>query len=136
MATSIEMKDNVLFPGIVTDEELLLWINTCDVFSMTSIVTEGDYEGYGIAIVEAALCGKTSVVSDSAGLKEAVINDYTGIIVPENSPFETANAFIELFSNNSLLQKLSEDAYNYAKMNNTWTKKAKEYESICQKVLN
>ena len=132
LATSINVKENVFFPGIVTDEELLLWINTCDVFSMTSVVTEGDYEGYGIAVVEAALCGKTSVVSDSAGLKEAVINDLTGIIVPENSPNETADAFIKLFSNNSLLQKLSEDAYKYAKQNNTWRKKGEEYSLILE----
>lgn len=42
----------VLFPVIVNEMDLLKWINACDIFSMTSVLINGDYEGYGIAVVE------------------------------------------------------------------------------------
>lgn len=130
LANRLGVSENVLFPGKVEEQELLLWLNSCDIFSMTSVLSDGDYEGYGIAIVEAALCGKTAVVSDSAGLKEAVIDKVTGIIVKEGSPKDTANAFIELFSDDLYLKKLSENSYDFAHNNNTWSVKATEFDQV------
>ena len=42
--------------------------NACDLFVMTSRqLSDGDFEGYGIAVIETALCGKAAVVSDNSG---------------------------------------------------------------------
>ena len=127
--------NHVLFTGKVEKEELLLWLNAADCFIMTSLTDKGDYEGYGIAVVEAALCKKTSIVSDNAGLKEAVINNTTGIIVKENNIEETSDAIINLLSDDNLLKTLNDNAYNYALQNNTWTVKAKEYDKHISKLL-
>jgi glycosyltransferase involved in cell wall biosynthesis len=135
LATKLGVIDNVLFPGKVGEQELLLWLNACDIFSLTSVLSGGDYEGYGIAVVEAALCGKTSVVSDSAGLKEAVIDKETGVIVCEGSSSDTANAFISLLNNEEYLRYLSDNAKNFALKNNTWSVKAKEYDKILSALL-
>ncbi len=135
LSNKLGVENHVLFPGIVESSELLLWLNACDVFTLPSIQNSGDYEGYGIAVVEAALCGKPAVVSDSAGLKEAVINDFTGIIVKENSSEQIAEALIKLLNDNNLLKQMSLNAYNYSIKNNTWSVKGKEYDKVLSELL-
>lgn len=127
---------HVLFTGKVEEHELVLWLNAADCFIMTSRTNMGDFEGYGIAVVEAALCGKASIISDNAGLKESVIDGETGIIVKENCPEDTANAIIKLLSDEALIKAMSNNALNYALKNNTWIVKAKEYDQHISVLLS
>jgi phosphatidylinositol alpha-1,6-mannosyltransferase len=127
IANILGVSENVRFPGIVPEEELVQWINTCDFFMMTSVSNDGDYEGYGIAVIEAALCGKTSIVSDNGGLKEAVLNEETGLVIPENSVQITTNSILELLNDKAKLVKLSENAFLNARRYNTWNAIGQEY---------
>jgi len=127
LASILGVKQNVFFPGIVSEEELVLWLNACDFFVMTSVSVNGDYEGYGIAVIEAALCGKTSVVSDNGGLKEAVINQHTGMVVPENNVQVTTNTILELLKDDGKLINLSENAFSKASTYNTWKSIGQQY---------
>jgi glycosyltransferase involved in cell wall biosynthesis len=135
LAKSLKVANNVLFPGKVSSDELLLWLNVCDIFTMTSVNYSGDYEGFGIAVLEAALCGKTALVSDNGGLPEAVSDQVTGIIVPENDPNETAIQIIKLFKNEDLLVKLSKQARENVLMNNSYEVKAREYHNELKALL-
>src|SRR5262249_34211461 len=97
LARRLGVADHVGFLGLVRRDELVLLLNSCDLFVMTSRRTaDGDFEGYGIAVVEAALCGKPAVVSSGSGLAEAIEERRTGIAVPENAEAETASAIISL----------------------------------------
>jgi phosphatidylinositol alpha-1,6-mannosyltransferase len=127
LAQELKINDHIIFTGKINDDELLLWLNSCDLFSMTSINHNGDYEGFGIAVMEAALCGKTSIVSDNGGLKEAVIDNLTGIIVPENNSDATAKAVIKLFEDPELRANLSKNAHKNAVNNHSYTAKSMEY---------
>ena len=135
LAKELTVDDKVLFPGIIDQNELLLWLNACDLFAMTSVNNNGDYEGFGIAVLEAALCGKTALVSDNGGLKEAVINLKTGIVVKENDVTATANALINLFSNEAKLQTLSDMAYKNTLETGTYSIKGKEYDKVLAELI-
>lgn len=135
LSIKLGVENQVLLPGMIDNSELLLWLNACDIFTLPSIHNNGDYEGYGIAVVEAALCGKPAIVSDSAGLKEAVIDGVTGIIVNENSSDQIADAITNLLNNNDLLTKMSNDAYDYAIKNNSWSVKGKEFDKVLSELL-
>jgi phosphatidylinositol alpha-1,6-mannosyltransferase len=135
LAIKLEVIDKIYFEGIINEKELLLWLNACDLFAMTSIGVNGDFEGYGIAVIEAAFCGKTSVVSDNGGLKEAVRHNQTGIVVSENNINETANAIIDLFKDKDKLEKLSNSAFTNALENNTWQVVGEKYNSELIKLL-
>ena len=79
--------------GRVEEGDMVNWLNRCDLFVMTSrTLPDGDCEGFGIAVVEAALCGKPAVVSSQCGLIEAIEDGVTGIGVPEGDVVATANA--------------------------------------------
>lgn len=80
------LKVNAIFTGYVTDEELPKYYNACDIFVMPSrIVKEThDVEGFGIALLEAAACGKPVVTTRTGGVPEAVNNSFAITVEPNN----------------------------------------------------
>ncbi len=62
-------KDEIVFGGFVTDEELVVLYSCCNVFCFVSL-----YEGFGIPPLEALACGAKVVVSNTSALPEVVGN--------------------------------------------------------------
>ncbi len=59
------IKDNVVFPGFVTNDELRAFYNLAEVFVFPSF-----YEGFGYPILEAFSCGAAVVTSDVSSCPE------------------------------------------------------------------
>ena len=121
LAVQLGVAAHILFWGRVNQETLLRLYNACDLFVMTSQqLKNGDFEGYGIAVIEAALCGKASVVSDNSGLSEAVRDGETGLHVPQGAVEPIANAINRLMDSPELMQRLSDTAHFQAAREHTW----------------
>lgn len=135
LAIELDVEKNVLFPGIVSNDELVLWLNACDLFTMTSINVNGDYEGFGIAVLEAALCGKTSLVSDNGGLVEAVLNNETGIVVKEGDINATAESLLDLLMNTEKRNVLSEKASLHTKQSGTYSNVSEKYNILLTNLI-
>jgi phosphatidylinositol alpha-1,6-mannosyltransferase len=121
LAEQLGVADSVRFWGRVETEQLVHLYNACDLFVMTSRqLADGDYEGFGIAVIEAALCGKPAVVSDNSGLVEAVIDGETGLVVPQNDPKATAEAILSLTRAQGKLATLAGNARENAISHQTW----------------
>ena len=56
----------VIFPGFVADEELVLWYRVASAFMYPSL-----YEGFGLPVAEALACGTPVVTSNVSSLPEA-----------------------------------------------------------------
>jgi phosphatidylinositol alpha-1,6-mannosyltransferase len=133
LAGELGVHDRVHFLGRVDDAALLGAYNACDVFVMTSRHSaEGDFEGYGIAVVEAALCGKPAVVSNDSGLVEAVVAGETGFHAPIDDPKATAAALIELLQDRELRQRMGQAARARALLEQTWSRQADRYAEVLQ----
>jgi phosphatidyl-myo-inositol dimannoside synthase len=135
LAAELGIQDHVRFLGKVSSEQLLLYLNICDVFVMTSRHHKGEFEGFGIAAVEAALCGKPSVVSANSGLVEAVDDGKTGIVVPENDPAATAKAIIALFENETQRKTMGQAALKRAISAQTWEICGAKYHEYLSKII-
>ena len=136
LAQSLEVQDHIRFWGRVENNQLADLYHACDLFVMTSRkLGDGDFEGYGIAVMEAALCGKPAVVSRDSGLEEAVINGQTGILVPQNDAHETASAIIRLAINDSLRSSLGENARQRTSAAFTWEHVARQYLQVFTHIL-
>jgi len=121
----------VRFVGYLENQELLATYNCCDVFAMTSQHTaSGDFEGYGIAVIEAALCAKPAVVSEGSGLEEAVVAGETALVVPQSDVPATAKALIALLEDESLRTQLGQQAQARALAEQTWTTRAVDYDRL------
>lgn len=136
LARELGVAENVHFLGRVTVEELVMNYNVCDIFLLTSRHTlEGDFEGYGIAVVEAALCAKPAIVTKGSGVEEAILPEKTGLLVYENDPEDTAVAICRLLKDNELRQRMGDQARQYALQEQTWTKRVDEYEQFMLKLI-
>lgn len=61
------VKDSIVMPGFVPDEEKALWYASATTFVYPSI-----YEGFGLPPLEAMACGTPVIVSNAASLPEVV----------------------------------------------------------------
>ena len=99
------LEANVKFEG--WQENLFGYYQTSDTLLLTS-----DYEGYGMAVVEAIQNGLPVIMSDVGVAGEIIKNDENGIIVPVGDKDKFAEAILRLKSNESLRLRLSQNAKN------------------------
>jgi phosphatidyl-myo-inositol dimannoside synthase len=136
LAETLGVADHLRFCGQVPADQLNRFFNCCDVFVMTSRqAANGDFEGFGIAVVEAALCGKPSVVSLNSGLAEAMIDGQTGIGVPQGDEQSVIAAITTLLENEDLRKKMGRTARETALKNQTWEHQVKQYDEFLRDVL-
>jgi phosphatidyl-myo-inositol dimannoside synthase len=136
LARELSVGDHVHFLGRVDAEELVVYLNLCELFVMTSKhTTDGDFEGYGIAVIEAALCGKPAVVSAGSGLAEAVIDGETGFTVPQGDSNATAEAILALLKDDTRRAAMGQAAFDRAVDGQTWEQVAYKYHAVLQKIV-
>lgn len=137
LAEALGVGAHVHFLGRVDPEVVVRLQNCCDVFVMTSKHTaEGAFEGYGIAAVEAALCGKPAVVSANSGLSEAVVEGETGWVVPENDERATAAAVLALLTDEALRRRMGAAARARALKLQTWDHRAGQYDVLLRSLVD
>lgn len=136
LAQELGVAPRLHFLGRVDPETLVEAYNACDVYVMTSRHSRtGDFEGYGIAAVEAALCGKPAVVSQGCGLEEAILPGETGLLVPEDDPQATAGVVTLLLKDGDLRQRLGSYGRKRALQEQTWGQCALHYAQVLESII-
>lgn len=131
LAADLGVAERVHVLGRLDDAALVRLLNVADVFVMTSRRTsEGDIEGYGIAVVEAALCGLPAVVTTGSGLVEAISDGITGLCVPSEDPAATARAIGLLLADDALRRRMGEAARRRAETDQTWKGRVEAYDAL------
>lgn len=86
LARELHVEDRVGFVGPMRDDELPEAYATSTLYvGISRIDREVNAEGYGISFLEAAASGVPSVAGDSGGVRSAVRDGETGIVVPPES---------------------------------------------------
>jgi phosphatidylinositol alpha-1,6-mannosyltransferase len=135
LAKGLGVADRVHFLGVVESDEVVRALNAADLFVMASQHTpNGDFEGYGIAVVEAALCGRAAVVSDNSGVCEAIEPGETGLTARVSDPESTAARIVELLSDPARLARMSTEAERRARTSKTWEHRADAYDALLRSV--
>jgi phosphatidylinositol alpha-1,6-mannosyltransferase len=83
-------------------------------------VEQGNAEGFGIALLEAAVFRKPTVGGRSGGIPDAVEDGVTGILVDPLKPEEMARAVIRILKDPELAARLGEAGYERATSEFTW----------------
>jgi len=136
LALNLGVHDHVHFLGRVDKGNLIRCLNVCDIFVMMSRHTAREFEGYGIAVVEAALCNKPSIVSDESGLSEAIKDGETGFCVPVDDGTTTAERVLTLLADEELRLKMGKAARQRALSEQTWAHRVAEYDKFLRELLN
>ncbi len=134
LARSLGVSRHVTFLGRVTEDDLPRIYGASDLFVLVSRTDRGDFEGYGIAAIEAALCGRPTLATLGAGLEEAVLDGETGLLVPADDPEATAEAVLGLLADDALLRRLGATALERARGGQTWEHRMAAYEAFLTRV--
>ncbi len=137
LAASLGVGDRVHFLGVTEPRDTVRALNAATLFVMTSQHTpNGDFEGFGIAVVEAALCGRASVVSDNSGVVEAIEPGETGLVAKISDPESTADRVIELLDDRERLSRMGQLARGRALGEKTWSRRGDDYDRFLRQFLN
>lgn len=97
LAGRLGIHDRVRFLGGLPPEEVRRWMRRAWLLAAPSITArDGDSEGLPTVICEAAAVGLPVVASIHSGLKEAVLDGKTGLLVPEGDVTALASAIAGL----------------------------------------
>jgi phosphatidylinositol alpha-1,6-mannosyltransferase len=103
LASNLGVQKHITFHGrIPTKGELLKAYNTSDIFIMLSEnQSNGDIEGFGIALLEANALGKPAIGSVNCGIEDAISIESGRLVNPHDSN-EILNGVTELLNGVSL----------------------------------
>ncbi|GJM43384.1 MAG: hypothetical protein DHS20C21_02260 [Gemmatimonadota bacterium] len=109
LAVDLRLEGAVDFRGMVSPPDL------ADLFrSATGVILPSIREGYGLTVVEAALCGAPAIGTRSGGLTDLISHGENGLLVSPCEPKELAAAMLQLAGDGPLVNALGEKARRLA----------------------
>ena len=110
----MKLSGNFVFLGDISENALPVVYNCTDIFVLPSI-----QEGQGIALLEAQATAKPIVAFDVGGVREAIIDKETGLLVKPDS-HGLADALMKLLVNWSLREKMGLRGRKFVVENFSW----------------
>ena len=108
VAMDDDLRGKVFFLGELSDEDVVIHLQACDVFVLPSIFRS---EAFGIVLLEAMACGKP-IVSTELGTGTSFVNQHreTGLVVPPKDAKALAEAISYLLANPEIMERLGKAA--------------------------
>jgi glycosyltransferase involved in cell wall biosynthesis len=103
-----QMTPRVHLLGSVDDETRELVMQGADLFVQPNIRVPGDMEGFGLVTIEAALRGTPVAAADLEGIKDAVVDGETGMLLPPEDAGAWAARLNELVVDRGALDHLGQ----------------------------
>jgi glycosyltransferase involved in cell wall biosynthesis len=126
----LNLSSNFLFLSDVTDEQLPTLYNCADVFAMPSI-----QEGQGIALLEAEASAKPVVAFDVSGVKEAVADRKSGLLIERGNSERLSEAIVKLLADQMLREQMGAAGREFVLQNFTWDMCAQKMLEIYREAL-
>jgi phosphatidylinositol alpha-1,6-mannosyltransferase len=120
LVTELGLEKFVQFRGETSDDELIRCYQQCDLFVLPNRDVNGDFEGFGMVLLEAQACGKPVVAGASGGTSETMSIPKTGHVVPCNRPDELAELINRLLADEPLRASMGEAARAWAVERFSW----------------
>lgn len=124
----LNLKDRVLFPGYIPNEQLPLWYNAARVFAYPSL-----YEGFGMPVLEALACGTPVLTSATSSLPEAAGDG--ALLVEPNDVGAIADGLHRLLTDETLRETLRERGLAHA-VRFSWARTAEETVALYREAVN
>lgn len=126
LARRLGVADRVHFAGRIAHSDLPAWLRRADVFVQPSI---GE-EAFGISVVEAMACGLPVLATENGGMKEIVLPETTGRLLPAGDVAAWHSALLDLLSNTGRRTSMGVAARQRAVDHFTWAANATAVEQM------
>jgi len=134
LAAELNIEQNVVFAGLVPQQELADHYRLADVMVMPNRAENGDMEGFGMTFLEASATGKPVVGGRSGGAAEAVSDGITGTLVDPNDVEDLTAAIHELLSQPRRAATMGKAGLDRARSEFNWETRAQELQLITRNV--
>ncbi len=130
LTEELDLGKTVVFKGKVNHESMPDYYSYSDVVIIPSIHIANVEEATSIAALEAMSAGKATIVTNVGGLKELVVDEDNGLIVPDKDPKSLGDAIKKVLLNPDLKEMLGERARNYIIENHDYRQATKKFLKI------
>lgn len=127
---SLGLSSNVTFHGAISHDRVAHFLKSAAMCILPSIE-----EGFGVVLLEALACSTPVIGSDSGGIREIVINEKTGLLVPPGDATSLAEAIVRLLSDKKLARKLAQAGHDFVLANFSAGRVANVTQSMYHEVL-
>jgi glycosyltransferase involved in cell wall biosynthesis len=128
LSEKLGVRKYVKFLGKVSDSDLVLAYNACDIFVLPSLA-----ELEGMVVLEAMACGKPILIANSKESASVDFVDGNGFLFKSKNPKDLAEKALKLLKNNVLRKKMGKKSFELAKdydINRSIDKLEKVYYSL------
>jgi phosphatidylinositol alpha-1,6-mannosyltransferase len=113
LVSELKLDKNVLFLNEISDEQMIMCYQQCDIFILPNRTIDNDIEGFGMVLVEAQACGKAVIAGDSGGTAETMLAEQTGFIIDCTNPDLIAAKINQLLSDKVLIKSMGEKGLEF-----------------------
>lgn len=105
LTRNLGLDKEIIFSGQLSNEELVMAYNVCDVFVLPSLA-----ELEGMVVLEAMAVGKPIVIANAKGSASTYFVDQNGFLFKPEDPEDLSEKIIILLKNDSLREKMGEES--------------------------
>lgn len=133
MADRLDINDIVDFVGFVPHDKMYDFISDHHFMVMPSV---SESESFGVAVLEAGICGRAVLTSRVGGVPEVLVDGETGRLLPPGDKDKLASAIIEFAGNPAMLREMGQAGNKYVKENYTWDKSLDMMTDLYERLLH
>jgi phosphatidylinositol alpha-1,6-mannosyltransferase len=135
LAHGRRVDDRVIFAGTLSDDEVAEAYATATVYAGISRLDDGvNVEGFGISFVEASASGVPVLAGDSGGVRSAVRDGETGLVVAPNDVATIAAALRTLLAEPELRARMGAAGRRAVETHYNWDRVAEETRAFAVRV--
>jgi glycosyltransferase involved in cell wall biosynthesis len=132
----LKIKDKVILPGFIPEEDFPKYMKAADVFVLPSIVdSRGDTEGSATILLEAMACETPVVGTKVGGIPYAIKDNVGGFLVEQKNSRQLADKIVMLLSDERLRRKLGKIGRKYVEEKFSINKITEKYIEIFKVML-
>lgn len=136
LASELRISDRTIFTGAVSDDEIAEAYATSTIYMGLSRVESVIFaEGFGISFLEAAASGVPSIAGDSGGVRSAVRDGISGIVVPPTDVRRAADAIRDLLRNPEKRAAMGSSARSLVETHYNWERVARDTRAFTEQVI-
>jgi phosphatidylinositol alpha-1,6-mannosyltransferase len=136
LASDLRVADRIVFAGLLPDAELPEAYATSTLYvGLSRIDREINVEGFGISFLEAAASGIPAIAGDSGGVRSAVRDGETGIVVPASDTPAISAAIASLLRDDMRRQAMGRAARRAVETHYNWDRVARDTREFTYSVV-
>jgi glycosyltransferase involved in cell wall biosynthesis len=121
LAVELGIDQQVTFHGVVSNAVLEGLYASSDLLVLPSVVdARGDTEGLGVVLIEAMACATPVIASRIGGISDVVLDEETGLLVPQKDPEALAAAILRLLGDEALADRLAAQGLRHIQEYFSW----------------